>query len=142
MKYLRMSRTALFALALAFVHHAQAEDQEIRAAARRYLEAAPMKWMLDETYAELARQYPGDEPPQFIADLRSAISLERMEQIALAAMVKTFTTAELNVLADFYSSEHGASAMAKFGTYMVEVMPSIEQEFRRASAEIQARKTK
>jgi hypothetical protein len=35
---------------------------------------------------------------------------------------------ELNALADFYSSRHGASVMAKFGACMADVTPPITQE--------------
>lgn len=55
-------------------------------------------------------------------------------------MLKTFTTDELNALADFYASKDGASAMKKFGAYMGDIMPSLMQEIQRAAQELQAGK--
>ena len=53
-------------------------------------------------------------------------------------MVKHFTADELNAMADFYSSKHGASAMSKFGIYMADVMPILMQEIQRAVRELQS----
>ena len=43
---------------------------------------------------------------------------------------------ELSALADFYGSEVGKSAMKKFGTYMADVMPSIDAEMTKAYTEV------
>jgi hypothetical protein len=56
----------------------------------------------------------------------------------LASMAKHFTVDELNALADFYGSREGRSAMKKFGAYMADIMPVIEQEMTKAQVEIQA----
>jgi len=97
-----------------------------------------MSKMMEDTYVQLAKQVPQDKQAQFIADMRKVVKAERVEQIAKGAMLRTFTLAELNALADFYSSEHGASAMAKFGAYMGEVMPPLMQEIQRAVQDLQA----
>jgi len=47
------------------------------------------------------------------------------------------TADELNVLADFYGSKNGYSAMRKFGSYMAIVTPALEQEVERALRQIQ-----
>lgn len=118
---------------------AQSQSADKEAAVDRYLRAVPMAKMMDDTYAEIAKQLPQDKRAQFLADMHSLIKIERLEQLARSAMIKTFTVEELNALADFYSSPNGASAMAKYGTYMGEIMPPLMQEVQRAVQEIQAR---
>ena len=88
----------------------------------RYLRAVPMANLMDDTYAQIAKQIPEDKRAQFLADMHSLIKIERLEQLARSARINTFTVEELNALADFYSSPNGASAMAKYGTYMGEIM--------------------
>lgn len=119
---------------------AQGADAAKKAAVERYLRAVPMRKMLEDTYVEMSKQMPADKRAQFVADMRAVVKVEKIEQIAKAAMLKTFTTEELNALADFYSSKHGASAMAKFSTYMGEVMPPLMQEVQRAVQELQVKK--
>lgn len=121
---------------------AQSQSADKEAAVDRYLRAVPMAKMMDDTYAQIAKQIPEDKQAQFLADMRSLIKIERLEQLARSAMIKTFTVEELNALADFYSSPNGASAMAKYGTYMGEIMPPLMQEVQRAVQEIQARAKK
>jgi Uncharacterized protein conserved in bacteria (DUF2059) len=72
--------------------------------------------------------------------MRQFVRIDEIEKIARRAMLKTFTAQELNALADFYSSPHGASTMKKFGVYMGDVMPSLMQEIQRAVTEFQAQK--
>jgi len=103
-----------------------------QAAADRYLKVVPMSKMLDDTFAEIAKQVPQDQRVQFVAQMKATVRADVLERIARESMVKTFTTDELNALANFYGSQHGASAMKKFGVYMGQVMPAIQQEIQRA----------
>jgi hypothetical protein len=119
---------------------AQGADAAKNAAVERYLRAVPMRKMLEDTYVEMSKQMPADQRAKFVADMRAVVKIDKIEQIAKAAMLKTFSTEELNALADFYSSKHGASAMAKFSKYMGEVMPPLMQEVQRAVQELQAKK--
>ncbi len=121
---------------------AQGPGASKQAAVERYLRAVPMRKMMEDTYAEMAKQMPAASRAQFVADMRAIVKVEKLEQIAKAAMMKTFTVEEINALADFYSSKHGASAMAKFGAYMGEVMPPLMQEVQRAVQELQSKKNK
>ena len=107
---------------------AQAKDPDKLAAVDRYLRAVPMSKMMEDMYAEMAKQLPPEKRQEFITGMRKAINIPRVEEIARDAMIKTFSAEELNALADFYSSKYGASAMAKFGTYMGEAMPRIMKE--------------
>lgn len=117
---------------------AQAAEADKQAAMERYLRAVPMTKMMDDTYTQMAKQVPAELRPRFIADMRSVIRIDRIEQLARSAMLKTFTADELNALADFYSSKHGASAMSKFGVYMADIMPPLMQEIQRAVQELQS----
>jgi len=99
-----------------------------------------MEKMLNDVFFEMSKQLPPSERAGFISDMRSVVPAKRLEQIARAAMLKHFSTQELNALADFYSSEHGASAMSKFGVYMAEVQPVILREVEMGIQELQKKK--
>jgi hypothetical protein len=142
MKKIALASAVLLSAAFATSAFAQTADADKQAAVARYLRAVPMSKMMEDTYSQMAKQLPADKQAQFLSDMRSLVKAERIEQIASAAMVKTFTVEELNALADFYSSKNGASAMAKFGAYMGEVMPPLMQEVQRAVQEIQQRAQK
>jgi len=142
MKKIALVSALCLGAALATPVFAQSPEADKQAAIDRYLRAVPMNRMMDDMYAEMAKQLPAEKRNQFLSDMHSVIKTERIEQIARAAMLKTFTVDELNALADFYSSRHGASAMAKFGVYMGEVMPPLMQEIQRAMQEVQARARK
>ena len=108
----------------------------------RYLRAVPMEKMLEDTYAEMSKQLPQERRANFITSMRQKVRAETLEKMARAAMLKHFTADELNALADFYSSKHGASAMSKFGAYMADVMPPLMEEIRRAQQEPQSKAKK
>jgi len=112
---------------------AQDSAADRQAAAARYLNVVPMSKMLEDSFAELAKQLPPDNRAGFIARMNRSVRADTLERIALDAMVKTFTADELNALADFYGSKPGRSAMQKFGIYMGQVMPAIQAEIQRAA---------
>lgn len=112
------------------------ENDAARAAALdRYLKAVPVSKMMDGTIVDMAAKLPAEQRAHFIAAMRRAIDGPRVEQITRSAMLKTFTADEMNALADFYTSPHGASAMKKFGAYMGELMPPLLVEVQRAAKE-------
>ena len=115
------------------------DTQETRQAAmQRYLRVVPMTKMMEDTYSEMAKQVPPEKRAEFIGAMRRVVRVEKIEEIAKRAMLKTFTTNELNALADFYSSKDGASAMRKFSAYMGDIMPPLMQEIQRAGQELQS----
>ena len=57
---------------------------------------------------------------------------EAANRITLNALAKNFTVGELNAMVAFYGSPEGKSASKKFGPYMAEVMPQIQQEIKKA----------
>jgi hypothetical protein len=107
-------------------------EQERVAAARCYLEVAQMAKITDDTVNELAKAFSGEQRERFVEFMHNAVRPEVLEQAAMASMVKTFTAEELNALADFFGSPLGRSAMNKFGLYMADIMPVIQQEMFRA----------
>jgi len=121
---------------------AQAQDtmDTRQVAMQRYLRAVPMAKVMEDTYAEMAKQVPPEKRTEFIAAMRKVVRVDKIEEIAKRSMLKTFTTDELNALADFYSSKDGASAMKKLGVYMGDIMPPLMQEIERAVQELQAGK--
>lgn len=124
---------AIVALAIsAGSSRAQDSPADRRAAADRYMRAVPMAKMLDDSFAELAKQLPEEKRATFISSMKRTVRADALERIALDSMVKTFTAEELNALADFYGSKPGQSAMQKFGVYMGQVMPAIQEELQRA----------
>jgi len=99
-----------------------------------------MDKMMEDAYLEMAKQLPPENRAEFVSLMRKHVYVDRIEAIARKSMLKTFTTNELNALADFYLSEHGASGMRKFGVYMADIMPALMQEIQRAVQELQAEK--
>lgn len=110
-----------------------------QAAVERYFRAMPMSKMMEDMYSEIAKQLPPERRSTFLIEIRKVVPAERLEKIATAAMLKTYSTEEINALADFYSSPYGASAMAKFGAYMSEIMPPTTIEIQRAHQILQTR---
>ena len=111
-----------------------------QAAADRYFSVVPVSRVLEDAYAEIAKQLPPDQRPGFIAHIRSVVRVDRLERISRDAMIRTFTAGEMNALADFYGSAQGASAMRKFGPYMEKAMPLLRREVEKAMLELQATK--
>jgi hypothetical protein len=97
-----------------------------------------MKDMMRDTIVETAKNLPEKVRGAYVSLMNKHIRVEILERAALASMAKHFTVDELNALADFYGSNEGRSAMKKFGAYMGDVMPVIQQEMGRAQMEIKA----
>ncbi|HEX4984606.1 MAG TPA: DUF2059 domain-containing protein [Burkholderiales bacterium] len=102
------------------------------AAAKRYLEIAQMGKLLDDAQVEMAKMLQPEEREEFLAHMRKTVRVEVLEKAAMDSMVRVFTAEELNALADFYSTPVGKSAMGKFGLYMADVMPAVQEEIVRA----------
>jgi hypothetical protein len=108
------------------------------AAARSYLEVVSMKDMMRDMVAESAKNLPENVRPSYVQYMTKAIRVEVLESTALASMAQHFTVKELKALATFYGSPEGRSAMKKFGAYMADVMPVIQQEMLRAQQQLES----
>jgi len=109
-----------------------------REAAERYAQVSDLPRMFEDMTENLALTLPQEKREGFKKLMTKHVRVEAVKDAMVAAMVKHFTTRELSALADFYGSPEGRSAMSKFGAYMVDVMPAMQAELRRAVAESQA----
>ena len=98
------------------------------AAAERYLQVVSMKDMMHNTIIETAKNVPEEYRSLYIQLMTKHINVPVIERAALASMTKNFTVEELDALATFYGSKVGQSAMGKFGAYMGDLMPALQQE--------------
>lgn len=103
-----------------------------QAAAERYLAVAPMEWMMHDAIEKMADRLPSGQRETFVEIMTQYVRTDVIKRAAASSMVRHFTVRELNALADFYGSPEGRSAMTKFGAYMADVMPVIQQEMARA----------
>ena len=102
--------------------------------AARYLQVTPPKEMMSDMAEQMAKNMPQDQRDAFKALLMKHLDMNALTKAIKDAMVKNFTADELKALADFYGSPVGKSAMKKFGTYMADVMPSVQAEVMKAQA--------
>ena len=103
-----------------------------QAAVERYMRVVPLSQVLNDTYAGLAKQMPPGERDAFMTRMGRSIDIKALERITKAALLKHFTLEEINAMSDYQSSKYGASAMAKMGVYMADVMPAVTEEVQQA----------
>ncbi len=104
--------------------------------AERYLQATPPKALFEDMADKMAMNLPADQRQQFKQMMTTGLDIAALSKAMIDAMVKHFTTEELKVLADFYGSPIGKSAMQKFGAYMADVMPALQAEMMKAQAKL------
>ena len=103
-----------------------------QASAERYLSVAPLDSMMKDMVEKTAENLPTGERKAYVEFMTKYVRIQVLERSVVSSMVRHFTVRELNALADFYGSPEGRSAMKKFGVYMADVMPVIQQEMARA----------
>jgi len=111
--------------------------QARKEAAERYAKVSDVRKLMADSVEAMAQRMPDAQREGFRTLMITHVRPEVIEAAMMAAMRKHFTARELNALADFYGSEEGRSAMAKFGRYMADVMPLVQAEMARAFAEYQ-----
>ena len=119
-----------------FVFSANDTPETRRREAERYLQVSPPKALFEDMADKMAANLPPDQREQFKRVMTTQLDIAALSKAMIDAMVKTFTTDELNALADFYGSPFGKSAMQKFGTYMADIMPVLQAEIIKASAKL------
>lgn len=102
------------------------------AAAKRYMDVMPTEQAVREMIEHSAQNIPEQHRRVYMNFLTLAIDTEALNATMLSVLAKHFTVKELNALAKFYGSEAGRSSMKKFGAYMSDVMPFIQQEVSKA----------
>ena len=126
-------------------HLAALEDtpENRKAQANRYLAATPPSEMVAEMTKNMSQRLPEHKREEFGEMMTKYLDLESLRQTMSDAMVKHFTAAEIKALADFYSAALGKSAMKKFGNYMADVMPKVQEDVLKAfTATIEAKEEK
>ena len=100
-------------------------------AATRYAQVADVRKMMNDMAVEAARQAPEKDQKKLFEFLTTNINVSYLENSVISAMTKHFTADELNALADFYGSARGKSILSKFGPYMGDMMPIMQNEIAR-----------
>ena len=123
---------ALLAAANAFALEDTPEARSEQA--DRYLAVTPPKDLFKDMAEQVSKSIPADKREAFTNALTKDLDTDALTRAVKGAMVKDFSADELKALADFYGSPIGRSAMKKFGTYMADVMPAIQNELLKAIA--------
>ena len=108
------------------------------AAAQKYLVALDFAKLMDGALRAGLQGAPEDKKEELFALAKRHLDYERVSELMVAAMVKNFTTKEINAMVVFYGSPEGQSALAKMPAYMGDVMPVIQSEVQRTVTAIQA----
>ena len=108
------------------------------AAAERYLQTVSMKDMIHNMIIESAKNVPEEYRSIYVQLMIKHINVPILERAAIASMTKNFNVEELDALANFYGSKVGQSAMGKFGAYMGDLMPTLQQEMTKSQEAIRS----
>jgi hypothetical protein len=112
-----------------------ADTQENRLAqANRYLTTMPPQEMVSDMTKNMSQSLPEERRGEFVEVMTKHLDLVSLRKTMVESMVKHFTADELKALADFYSSTVGKAAMMKFGSYMGDVMPKLQEDVMKAFA--------
>lgn len=105
-----------------------------RHAAEEYLRIVPPADLMRDTAEKVAETLPEPARPAFLRAMTQELDMRQLNTAMTDSMVRRFTVAEINALAQFYGSAEGKSVMKKFGLYMADVMPVIQAETMKAIA--------
>ncbi len=115
---------------------AQDTAESRMAAAQRYDAVASFDDLMEKTAEQVAQSLPQEQRDAFIQTMNSMLDAKRLRQFYFRQLTATFTTAELDALAEFYGSTEGQSIILKFPKFMAVVLPVIQQEVRRAASQV------
>ena len=105
------------------------------AAAQRYLKVQPVSDNVEKMlpWTALRQPVPPEKKEQFIADIRREVRMDALEKGAQKELAEKFTVAELDVLAGFFGSADGVSAIKKMDRYIGTMTSELMAELLRAS---------
>jgi hypothetical protein len=126
-----------FSLASAVAEGIADTPENRRAQAERYLTASSPKTMFEDMAKKMSVNMPADQRAQFVELFTSKVDIDALTKAMIESMVRHFSAEELKALADFYGSPVGKSAMSKFGDYMADLMPTLQQEMMKATQRMQ-----
>ncbi len=130
-KYFSLVLSSLFLLSCACssLKGEKADTPENRKAqAESYMKASSFEEMINDSIQEMAKQIPEAHRAEFISAMQKGIKIDALKQVAIESMTKHFTVKELQALTAFYGSPEGKSVMKKFGDYMADVLPAINEQ--------------
>jgi len=104
------------------------------AAAGHYLQVASLTDLMADVSDKAAVMVPEAERPRFKTALTKELDLATLTTAMRSSLVRFFTADELEAMAQFYGSPIGKSILRKFGSYMADVMPTIQTEVLRAAS--------
>ena len=102
-------------------------------AAGHYLQVASLTDLMADVAEKTAVIVPEAERPRFKAALTKELDMPTLTAAMRSSLVRIFTADELEAMAQFYGSPAGKSILRKFGTYMADIMPTIQTEVIRAA---------
>ena len=100
--------------------------------ADRYMNAVPIQDLVNDMVENMSARMPEQQRKAFRSSMLEHLDIELISRVTKDSLIKHFTAEELKALADFYGSDVGKSVTKKFGIYMAEVMPVIQQESMKA----------
>ena len=108
--------------------------------AKRYMTAVSPEDVIRDMAKNISMNLPPEDRKSFRAGIQSYLDVTEIEKASYKLLVKYFTAAELEALADYYSSPLAKSAGKKMGAYSAELMPVMQAEVFKAVAEMQKAK--
>jgi len=109
-------------------------------AAKRYAAVMPIEEVVRDSVQIMAQSIPEKDREKFVELMSNDFEIKELERGTFDSMVKHFTVRELDALTKFYGSPEGQSVKKKFGGYMADIMPLIEQEMLKALKHMQEEK--
>jgi hypothetical protein len=104
----------------------------------RYFQTMPPENLMKDIVEKMSASMSDEQRTRFVDLMTKQFDIPKLRTIMHDGMAKHFTADEIRALADFYGSPLGKSAMAKFGTYMADVMPAIQAEIVAAVGKVQS----
>jgi hypothetical protein len=105
--------------------------------AKQYLEAMPTKIMLRGIATREVHRFPEKDQKPFMEIMASPEMEKEANRLMIDGLVKNFTVGELKAMVTFYSSPEGQSALKKFGPFIAEIMPQLQEKVKKGLAETQ-----
>ena len=130
--------TAILFCSFAFSVSALEDSKDNRKyQAKRYMASQSSEEMLKDMAENMSMNLPPEQRKDFRVMLLNYVDISAIDGVSQGALVKYFTADELASLADYYSTPLAKSATKKMGSYMAELMPSIQAEIFKAFGEME-----
>jgi hypothetical protein len=99
-----------------------------RAAAQRYMQLVPLDETLEGMARQLATQHEVNRREALVQLLKQEVRRPVLEEAITAALVRHFSVAEINALADFNARPEARGIQRKMPAYTADLMPGLQQE--------------